>query len=685
MGDLLTQFMNKYAYTDFHELNADWMIRTMMELINQVENFVSLNAIKYADPIQWDITRQYEKNTVVIDPITGTAYISVAPVPMGVALTNTDYWSVVFDLGSFVVNAAKNFTNRYEAETTLTATFPSSVGQWLVWGDVLYKALTNITPGDAYVVDGNIEHFTIEDLYTSCLNTIANLTNIIGDIDDLETTDKSSVVAAINEVVGNVTDILKYRAYITPEAYGAVGDGITDDTTAINAAIAAAESSGMILYFPAGKNYGITSTIHINSADVIMDSPITELGSDNSFDAIIVGVPETRLYFKKLKLWVNCENRYPMADNFTGITLHNVCDSDIEIMCVTCFTYGVKMLASNNAFVSNRIVLGLISDCKFGLTLKSIGTGFVNDNTFFKGYFGTTSLFESGVDVTNITIDSDGTYQNNNTNVFYSPSFEGRTNTTPVHIYHGRNNKFLECRNENTNSNGYFMICENTSRMNKATFAYNVSSNSSAKLLDLSTVGSNVVSLYNFEKLTSFSAPRDIEVVSTDVETKNGAFFNTRAVLPSKTIDATYIDISNGMVKGISDSSPAVVIGSYVDTSVVKQFLLNVNSTGNLAIAVVCYDENDNLITTYTPSTPEWQYTRPVKFGEGIQTPNLVASKFYAGSTFDIDSYDYYVTLAPEVKRALIGVYLKTTGAVKGLNVSSISDGLQNHIPTVLV
>ena len=79
MGALLQQFMNKYPYTDFHELNADWLIKTLMEMINQVENFVSLNAIKYADPIQWNITKQYEKNTIVIDPLSGTAYISVKP------------------------------------------------------------------------------------------------------------------------------------------------------------------------------------------------------------------------------------------------------------------------------------------------------------------------------------------------------------------------------------------------------------------------------------------------------------------------------------------------------------------------------------------------------------------------------------------------------------------------------
>lgn len=259
MGALLTQFMNRYAYTDFHELNADWMIRTMMELINQVENFVSLNAIKYADPIQWNITSQYKKNTIVIDPLSGVAYISVKPVPMGVALTNTDYWTVVFDLSMFIVRAAKNFTNRYEADTTVTATFASSQGAWLVWGDVLYEVIIpNINAGDQYVVDSNIRHITMEevcdalaqaidavdikvgdlnDLTTSdtssivnAINSVLNDLNItIGDLANLTTTDKSSVVNAINEIDARLSNLTIKNA----KDYGAVGDGIVDDSAAL--------------------------------------------------------------------------------------------------------------------------------------------------------------------------------------------------------------------------------------------------------------------------------------------------------------------------------------------------------------------------------------------------------------------------------------------------------------------
>ena len=204
-----------FPYTNFHDLNLSWILEALKEIQTTTEQFVALNSLKYADPIQWNIVQQYEKNTIVIDPLTGTAYISVQPVPSGVALTNTDYWTVVFDLGSFVTRAAKNFTDRWEEDTTLTATFPTAAGEWLVWGDTLYEALVNITAGDTYVVDSNIKHFTIEELKDAIYGAIdtldtdlndkidqleINLNDKIGDLSSLKTIIKSSLAAAINEV-----------------------------------------------------------------------------------------------------------------------------------------------------------------------------------------------------------------------------------------------------------------------------------------------------------------------------------------------------------------------------------------------------------------------------------------------------------------------------------------------------
>lgn len=201
-----------YPYMNLEDLNLDFILKTLMKLETDVQDFVEMNAIKYANPIQWNITEQYEKNTIVIDPQTGTAYMSVAPVPAGVALTREEYWTVVFNLGSFVTRAAKNFTTRYEQDTTLTATFNSVAGDWLVWGDTLYIANVNITAGDSYVVDGNIRRITVEEVKDIIIQLIADnydaIIAMIGDMSELTTTSKDTIVSAINELVSDINELI---------------------------------------------------------------------------------------------------------------------------------------------------------------------------------------------------------------------------------------------------------------------------------------------------------------------------------------------------------------------------------------------------------------------------------------------------------------------------------------------
>lgn len=202
-------FFNEYPYTDFHELNLSWVIKELRTFATTLEQFVSTNALKYADPIQWNITTQYEKNTIVIDPQTGTAYISVAPVPAGVALTNEDYWTIVFDLSSFVTKAAQNLANKYEPDTTLTATFDTNAGEWLVYGDILYKALIDIHAGDQYTVGSNIEHFTIEEFIPEYFHDeiVAGLNAVFNDVVVGGTLDTEALNSANDMAVTVGTDM----------------------------------------------------------------------------------------------------------------------------------------------------------------------------------------------------------------------------------------------------------------------------------------------------------------------------------------------------------------------------------------------------------------------------------------------------------------------------------------------
>lgn len=64
---------------------------------------------------------------------------------------------------------------------------------------------------------------------------------------------------------------------VKSSTYGAVGDGTTDDTTAIQAAITAAMVNGGIVYFPAGT-YKITSTLNIKNSAASKKSGVWFVG-----------------------------------------------------------------------------------------------------------------------------------------------------------------------------------------------------------------------------------------------------------------------------------------------------------------------------------------------------------------------------------------------------------------------
>jgi len=220
---LFNDFFNEYPYRDIESLNLDFIIKMMRKLENELINFVSLNTVTYADPIQWSITTQYKVNTVVVDPVTGTAYISKNPVPSGVQLSNTDYWLPIFDLNLFSVN--QNLTTHDDGSNIL-ATFDSTASDWLIWKGELYEVIRNIRTEEPYVPDYNIERYTVEMFMKRYFNTLKTqldaLSAIIGNVANLATSDKTSIVNAINELVHNI---------------GSLGDLTTTDKTSIVNAI----------------------------------------------------------------------------------------------------------------------------------------------------------------------------------------------------------------------------------------------------------------------------------------------------------------------------------------------------------------------------------------------------------------------------------------------------------------
>lgn len=164
--------IHKAPYTNFHDLNLDWIIDALNDFNTRLTNFVSLSTIKYADPIQWDISRQYETNTVVVDN-EGNAYLSVQPVPSGVSLNRTDYWTKIGNFSELFANVKKAITPNDEGAS------PVATKKWnvndLVWlNGTLARITKSRNPGDAfspdysYVISSTDEvfHYLLEALGT---------------------------------------------------------------------------------------------------------------------------------------------------------------------------------------------------------------------------------------------------------------------------------------------------------------------------------------------------------------------------------------------------------------------------------------------------------------------------------------------------------------------------------------
>lgn len=324
--------IHKAPYTNFHDLNLDWIMDELNEFNTKLTNFVSLATIKYANPIQWDITSQYEANTVVVDS-KGNAYLSVQPVPSGVSLDRTEFWTKIGNFDELWADVKKAITPNDEGHSP-TATAARAIND-LVWvNGELVRVTRAMKAGDAYVTGSNcVSSSTNEVLHylltafneglsaektarenadtqlqqaitaeqTARENAIAeeqtareNADNDLSNAITTEQTTRENADKGLQDSIDQLQqDIKKVLDYANVKNYGAKGDGSTDDTEAIKKAIA----SGKDLYFPDGE-YLITGTIDIGAPLMTHDAIIIAQGVTITMSA---PVAPCCLHFKRTK------------------------------------------------------------------------------------------------------------------------------------------------------------------------------------------------------------------------------------------------------------------------------------------------------------------------------------------------------------------------------------------------
>ena len=317
--------IHRAPYTNFHDLNLDWIIEVLNEFNTKLTNFVSLATIKYANPIQWDITSQYEANTVVIDS-NGNAYLSVQPVPSGVSLDRTEFWTKIGNFDVLWADVKKAITPTDEGHSP-TATAARAIND-LVWvNGALVRVTKTMVAGDAYVPGSNcVSSSTNEVLHylitafneglsaektarenadtqlqtaigkeqTARENADTQLQTAIGNEQTARKNADTQLQKAIdNETQARITADEKLQkqienasstAFANVKDYGAAGTGIADDTAAIKKAIA----SGLPLLFPDGT-YSITQDITLTGAYFAYNAMVIASGCTVTITAPIAG------------------------------------------------------------------------------------------------------------------------------------------------------------------------------------------------------------------------------------------------------------------------------------------------------------------------------------------------------------------------------------------------------------
>lgn len=279
-------FNTRWPYSNFHELNLDWILETLKKQDAAIADFISLNSITYADPLQWDITRQYPKNQVVLDT-NGDGYLSVQPVPVGVEIDNTDYWTKIGNFSELWSTVKLAITAADEGlKTTASADRASGDLVWL--NNTLYVCTTAITRGTEYGTN-NTAKTTIDARLANLANAVSTLQNNVKDINtalpnkiDKDTTgDLAQTVSGDYSMRCNKASAVVNN--LTVNFDSTVSDKNIISTTAVNKPVVVGNFNGGVKL--SGELY---TTAYIQKFDDLFNKWVVHDGSGREFNVAVL-------------------------------------------------------------------------------------------------------------------------------------------------------------------------------------------------------------------------------------------------------------------------------------------------------------------------------------------------------------------------------------------------------------
>lgn len=354
-----------FPYANFHEMNLDWILHELKNLETQISNFIAINTVKYANPIIWNITKQYETNTVVLDT-SGNAYLSVQPVPSGVSLDREEYWTKIGNF-SALWDSVRLAITPYDEKHNTTASVDHKAGDWVWLENDLLLVTKNIVAGDKYVDGSNCKKTNVHDLFVTLSDTIVNEVNTIsGKLQDeitaretgdialdakitAEATAREEADAALEAKIGSGTIHV-----INVRDFGAVGDAVHDDTAAFQAAIENFQTNKTPIYVPNGE-YRITASLHLDTTKARR----LQMFGENIYATILRSEANTLFDF------VMPDTTTTQESYIRNLTLFNV---NAEGVCMN-FKYAQKWVLSDIIF--RRFTSSIIADHAWTFTVRN--------------------------------------------------------------------------------------------------------------------------------------------------------------------------------------------------------------------------------------------------------------------------------------------------------------------------
>lgn len=192
--------------------------------------------------------------------------------------------------------------------------------------------------------------------------------------------------------------------------YGALGDGVADDTTAINAAVAAAHSAGTSIYFPAGE-YLVTAFPALDDHDIVHGDGMDHTTIIFSGSGTLVTLSsKMRVHFKNMGFWIT-------GVSGQGFRLSNCFSCSFDSVMVrgshTSATYPTYLSTVGIRLDSNTggtmIINCLISNFGTGLATYCIQNYVTNCKftTNYTGVLGSGNNDNAGLSITNSEFVSD--------------------------------------------------------------------------------------------------------------------------------------------------------------------------------------------------------------------------------------------------------------------------------------